>query len=113
MNNLPAVKLGMIEKVQNEDSPWDFLFLFIAAIITGYYISIKKLKHVLWCLKAGAAPLAEYESERNVLEWMAHADNSIYIKDAAKAGERYLNAGYKTEYKEIRACNGGLTSSAA
>lgn len=47
MNNLPAVKLGMIEKVQNEDSPWDFLFLFIAAIITGYYISIKKLKHVL------------------------------------------------------------------
>lgn len=47
MNNLPAVKLGMIEKVQNEDSPWDFLFLFITAIITGCYISIKKLKHVL------------------------------------------------------------------
>ena len=46
-------------------------------------------------LKAGADPLAENESGQNVLERMLMRSDGIYIKDAAKAAELYLNAGCK------------------
>lgn len=50
-------------------------------------------------LKAGADPLEQDESGLNVLERMLMRARGIYIKDAAKAAELYLNAGCKKTEK--------------
>lgn len=43
MNNLPKIKAEVIGKMQHEDSPWDFLYLFI----DEYYRMMERDKSII------------------------------------------------------------------